>query len=182
MNCHRNGPGWKEEFLKRRRQAEIHLEFAAKLCMLQHTAGRLVVFEHPLGATSWSTKAMTKLKEETRAYTSVGQQCQFGLTTEVDGEKAPVKKPTQFLTSSWFIASALNRQCKQQHKHFSLMEGRAARAAVYPEPLARAFCQGLLDQKEYDRTGMVPTRVLSIRELSAVVRSASSQHYPGKAP
>ena len=78
---------------------------------------------------------MTDLKHETKSYTVIGHQCQYGLTTEVDGEKRLVKKPTKFLTSSWFVARALNKMCQGGHLHFTRMEGRAAEAAKSPDKL-----------------------------------------------
>ena len=51
------------------------------------------------------------------------------------------------------------------------MEGKAAAAARYPEPLAGAMCQGLVDQKYYDIAGMVPTKLISKAELRSCIQS-----------
>ena len=36
----------------------LHMKFALTLCLQQYLAGRLFMFEHPAGASSWSTKMM----------------------------------------------------------------------------------------------------------------------------
>ena len=51
---------------------------------------------------------------------------------------------TKFMTNSPCIAEELSRRCKGQHVHQQLMDGRAKEAAIYPEPLCRAICVGLI--------------------------------------
>jgi hypothetical protein len=41
--------------------ARIHLEFAAELCMAQHLAGGLFVFEQPASASSWKEPCLQRL-------------------------------------------------------------------------------------------------------------------------
>ena len=36
----------------------IHVKFALDLCLKKYMAGRLFLFEHPAGASSWSTNVM----------------------------------------------------------------------------------------------------------------------------
>ena len=37
-------------------KAMEHLKFAIQMCMMQHEAGRLFIFEHPCTATAWHTQ------------------------------------------------------------------------------------------------------------------------------
>ena len=172
INVSKHGPQWEEDFLRRRKDAEAHLEFAAKMCLLQHRRGKHFVFEHPASATSWSMKSLVELKQKTRACTVLSHQCQFGVTTVVDGERGLVKKPTKFLTSSWCIAKSLYKLCSGGHRHHSIMEGRAAKAAEYPEKLSRAMCQGLIDQLACDKNGIVPSGMMTTAEVLSFTRSA----------
>ena len=41
--------------------AMLHMKFALTLCLQQYLAGRLFMFEHPAGASSWSTKMMADM-------------------------------------------------------------------------------------------------------------------------
>ena len=81
-------------------------------------------------------------------------QCEFGLSTTANVEERLAKKPTSFATHSWCIAKELNRKCSVEHLHFSLMEGRAAKAQEYPTELCKAVCRGLREQIACDKTGM----------------------------
>ena len=56
----------------------------------------------------------------------------------------PARKRTKFMTNSPCIAEELSRRCNGEHVHQQLMDGRAKEAAIYPEPLCRAICVGLI--------------------------------------
>ena len=53
------------------------------------------------------------------------------------------KKPTTFMTNSPHLAAELNVKCDATHSHAHLVDGRAARAAKYPEELCDAICRGI---------------------------------------
>ena len=99
-------------------------------------------------------------------------QCEFGLTTTSMGTTRPARTPTGFLTNSWCIAEALNKQCDGSHSHFSLMEGRAAKAQEYPPLLCKAICEGLKCQKEHDKNKYSALVSLSDKELEVVILKA----------
>jgi len=48
------------------------------------------------------------------------------------------------MTNSQCIAEELSRRCKGEHVHQQLVDGRAKEAAIYPEPLCKAICIGLV--------------------------------------
>ena len=87
----------------------------------------------------------------------VADRCMYGLKTRgsADGEELPAKKPTRFVSNSWFFAQELSTRCDKSHVHQQLMGGRAAVAAEYPDELCNAFCRGIANQLKYDRTGRV---------------------------
>ena len=61
---------------------------------------------------------------------------------------APARKRTKFMTNSPCIAEELSKRCKGHHVHQELINGRAKAAAVYPEPLCKAICIGLMRELE----------------------------------
>ena len=81
-----------------------------------------------------------------------------------------VKKLTGFMTSSRCIAEQLNRKCDGGHSHVPLVAGRAAAAQVYPDMLCEAICRGVVDQKKFDKLGMVTTGKLSSIGLKKFMR------------
>ena len=88
--------------------------------------------------------------------------------------KGPVKKPTGFMTLSWCLYDELNRQCRPdlEHVHVPLMEGRAAAAQVYPDPLCRAICKGIAKQKSVDQDiGHVTSKLLGLDHLNSINQS-----------
>ena len=97
-------------------------------------------------------------------------QCEFGLSTTVNGEERLAKKPTSFATNSWCIAKELNRKCSGEHLHFSLMESRAAKAQEYPPEFCKAVCQGFQEQIAFDKTGMCSAVNLTTVELEAALQ------------
>eukprot|EP00973_Karenia_brevis_P048993 6794343-Karenia_brevis.AAC.1 len=128
---------------KRWDKAVSHLLFAIELYKLQMESGRLFVHEHPLGASSWNIPDMTSLMNDPRVMKVHGDQCMFGLVTEVAGAVIPAKKPTGFLTNCPDIAAELDVRCDGSHPHGHLISGRAGKASKYPDGLCKAICRGL---------------------------------------
>ena len=52
------------------------------------------------------------------------------------------------MTTSPCIAEELSKRCKGEHVRQQLIDGRAKDAAIYPEPLCRAICIGLIRELE----------------------------------
>ena len=72
--------------------------------------------------------------------------CMFGMTSRDMWGEGLAKKPTKFLTNSPHIAKWLSLKCSQDHRHVSLVGGRAKACEVYPRQLCEAMLQGLKDQ------------------------------------
>ena len=74
-------------------------------------------------------------------------QCAYGLATpsQADGMAAPAMKPTNFLTSSPFMAKRLQARCDHSHVHQQLTGGRCKDAAHYPLQLIRSIPGGIRD-------------------------------------
>ncbi len=54
------------------------------------------------------------------------------------------------MTNSYHIHMQLNRRCTKDHRHVVLLNGRAKHAAIYPDKLCEAICQGLSKQLKHD--------------------------------
>ena len=78
--------------------------------------------------------------------------CAFGMTASDERGKGYVYKPTKFMTNSWILAHHLDKfKCSGGHRHVHLLSGRAAGAAIYPDKLCHAICEGIKEQIEYDK-------------------------------
>ena len=127
-----------------------HLKFAMEICLIQYAAGRMFLFEHPVGATSWGTNMVQKVMNLEGIYLAKFDFCQLGMTTTGDdGEVAAAKKRTGVLTNSKNIAEALRQaQCNGAHRHVHLTNGKAGPCQVYPDKFVKLVCAGI--QKEAD--------------------------------
>ena len=67
------------EIRKKLHDAMLHMKFALTLCLQQYLAGRLFVFEHPAGASSWSTKMMTDMLSREGVFLAKFDFCQLGM-------------------------------------------------------------------------------------------------------
>ena len=128
-----------------------HLTFALDLCEIQRRNGLYFLFEHPAGASSWSTAPMQRMLKRGGVKTYEGDLCCYDLTQVVKGEKLHIKKPTRFMTNSTFVGEALSEKCQGQHRHVELTGGgRTRRAEIYPDRLCRAILEGLVRQMQAD--------------------------------
>ena len=76
----------------------------------------------------------------------------FGLKTiDPTGASAPARKRTRFMSNSKEILKELGKMCPGDHLRQPLVNGRAEKAAVYPEGLCRAICRGLIRQIEQEK-------------------------------
>ena len=65
--------------------------------------GKLVIFEHPSGASSWKEPCIGVLRQDARVQEVVGHQCVHGLKIDKD---LYLRKSTRFLMPSWATAVA----------------------------------------------------------------------------
>ena len=103
--------------------------------------------------------------------------CQFGMesrTAGVGSPLGPVLKPTGFMTNSWCIGRSLLRRCRKEdgHTHVHLTGGRAAGAAIYPDGLCKAICQGLVEQKSFDKATQIRTKPMAVSSLSTLCQAS----------
>ena len=116
-----------------------HFKFSMELCVMQHQAGRMFLFEHPVAATSWGSRMMQSMVRLDGVQTINFDFCSLGMQAP-DGTKnmKPVKKRTKVMTNSGHIAAALAKcQCSRDHDHVRLEGGKASACEVYP----RFFCE-----------------------------------------
>ena len=84
--------------------------------------------------------------------------CQYKLKSADAEGSGLAMKPTKFMTNSMCVAKQLSKRCKTGttvHRHVPLTCGRAEGAAKYTNELCRAICQGLIEQKDLDRSGLM---------------------------
>ena len=172
LNLYKNGAEWRREFEIKKRKAIQHVELCTAIYRLQSASGRYWLHEHLANASSWNLHTVMKLMRLPGVIRVNADQCAFGLVTEVDGVKKAAKKPTGFLTKSWCVARELDRKCPGGHEHFSLIEGRAHDAAIYPKPLCVAVCRSIEQQTEYDKKNMCCSKQLNSVELQRIIRDA----------
>ena len=97
---------------ERWKEALEMLKFAVEVCLIQHRAGRLFVFEHPSTATSWEDPSLKELVQTSGVLISLLDMCRYGMkATDTLGE-GPVRKTTRIATNSPEIADALSDRCE----------------------------------------------------------------------
>ena len=171
LNKHnnRNNKEWMEKFRAAREKAVRHVRFCCSLYAMQMAENRYYLHEHPHTAESWGLDCITKLRADRRSLWVKAHMCRFGMKSQDKEQEGLVLKPTGFLTNSWCLAEELNKQCNKDHTHITLLNGKAAAAAVYPQGLCEAICLGLKKQKGYDATNQLCSMALSSSQLSSVV-------------
>ena len=131
---------------QRRIKAEVLLRFACEVYEAQMARGRHFLHEHLVGADSWQTQWVQRLRQDARVSEVIAHQCMLGQTTMgPDGSRLPVLKPTRFLSSAPALLDELNRNCSRDHLHHPLL-GRS-RAAEYPAELCMAILKGIDAQR-----------------------------------
>ena len=157
LNIHVHGPAWEAKFLEEKKKAVEHVKFCIKLFKWQMSNGAYFLFEHPAYGDTWKLPEMQELMAMPGVGDAVADQCMYGLTTRgAPGEsELPAKKPTRFVSNSWYMLQELSVRCDKSHQHQHLVGGRASRAAEYPDQLCEAMCRGLVNQLKYDRSGRI---------------------------
>ncbi len=135
-----------EDVRRRLREARRHLEFCVVLYYGQVTRGKHFLVEHPQGASSWKEGCIERLANQDGVNTTVGHLCQYGMAIiDESGASVPIMKPTRWLSSSIQMLRRLGSTCQNEHKHGSLLNGKAARAAIYPQKLCVEILKGIRD-------------------------------------
>ncbi len=130
-----------------------HVKFAVELCMRQHAAGRLFLFEHPAGASTWETRLMRELHAREGVFKVNFDFCMAGMKVgdvAGDGKKLyPVKKRTGIMTNSHAIYTIFREvQCRGDHVHAEIINGKTGQCQEYPEKFCRMVCEGVKQELE----------------------------------
>ena len=136
-----------DEQLRRMSNAMIHIKFAVELCLKQYAGGRLFLFEHPAGASSWDSEALKMLVELEGAFKVNFDFCALDMMVgdKPGGEKKyPVKKRTSIVTNSHAIATVIREaQCPGDHVHAHAINGKASECQEYTPKFCRLICEGI---------------------------------------
>ena len=115
--------------------AMVHVKFALDLCLRQYMAGRLFLFEHPAGASCWSTKMMFDMLSRERMFLANVDFFQFEMeVSKGRRKKGSAKTRTAVMTNSKHLAETLRlAQREKPHSHVQLVNGKAKQCEVYPK-------------------------------------------------
>ena len=119
-----------------------HVKVALDQCMKQCSKGRLVMFENPATAGSWSTFMMQEVFNLEGVFATKLDFCLLGMTmTNANGSPVAARTRTTVMTNSSSIAEMLRRaQCADQHRHEPLVGGKAKGCEVYLDQFVRLIC------------------------------------------
>ena len=140
----------KVEVKRKLSEAMIHVRFCMELCQEQHANGRLFVFEHPTTAASWCLQAVQQIRQMEGVHVVKFDFCMLGmLTSDRAGNPGAAKKRTTVMTNSPAVAMLLREaQCRSEHQHIPLLEGRAGPCQEYPDQFCELICEGIKREKE----------------------------------
>ena len=96
------------------------------------------LYEHPDKASSWSLDKVQEIMQEKGVIRTTGDMCQFEMKQEDSEGVAHARKRTGFMTNCIGIADRFLKKCQDNHRHITLVGGRAKAAEVYPLTCARA--------------------------------------------
>ena len=68
-----------EDIRAKLQDAMMHIRFALSLCLMQLAEGRMFMFEHPAGASSWGTKMMQEMLSKEGVYLTKFDFCQLDM-------------------------------------------------------------------------------------------------------
>jgi hypothetical protein len=135
-----------EDVRRRLRESCRHLQFCVVLYNKQLARGKHFLHEHPQGASSWREGYIERLANQDGVKTTVGHLCQYGMVIIDDsGTSRPIMKPTRWLSSSVPMLRRLSAKCQNEHTHGSLLNGKAAGAAIYLQMLCVEILKGIRD-------------------------------------
>ncbi|CAK0864783.1 unnamed protein product, partial [Prorocentrum cordatum] len=144
-------------------EALLLLGFAMEIAMIQVEGGRKFAFEHPSGASSWSTQAVQHiLGLEGVGHTNI-DMCYFGLSVDKSGDLS--RKPTRLMSNCpRFLDRFLSAKCSGDHVRAQLIGGgMTSKARVYPPKFARALAEAIRSSVENTHPGPAPEEVRVVR-------------------
>ena len=123
-----------------------HVKFCLELCLQQHLAGRLFLFEHPAGASSWESDMFEQLGSLQGVFRTTFDFCTLGMQVKDKRGKAvaPAKKKTRVMTNSHAVHTLLREaRCRGDHWHMALVDGKAGPCQEYPKKFCRVIVEGI---------------------------------------
>ncbi len=119
-------------------EGKVHLAFCCQLYLDQIARGKFFLHEHPAGATSWTEDCILTVARAPGVRRFIGHMCPHGMTASDEEGRAPVMKPTGWLTNSMYIGEAVSQKCpnldkewwEEKHRHVHLLSGRAKACEV----------------------------------------------------
>ena len=132
------------EYGKRFKDARAHMEFNGELYLEQIRAGRLLLHEHPEGASSWDEECIKQVFKSLGMNIVVTDQCQFGQQSR---EGNPIRKPTKWMSNCGGILEALAKRCagaggcvrKPEPPIRHVLDGQQERLRYTFSPCAKRF-------------------------------------------
>ena len=135
--------------------------------------------------------------------TTMCDMCAYGMVAEDKDGVAPAKKRTRLMSNAPEVLKRTGRQCsnkesgaaldfpltrrwpklqrpKEEHRHVSLLSGKARQCQVYPREFCRAVCEGVAAQKKLSRMGLRVEALMTLEEMLAVVPEDMDSGDPGK--
>ena len=141
-----NYPGMDKDVVKQKLKDGLeHVHFCLELCLEQYRQGRAFMFEHPAGASTWSTEMMDKMKALPGVEKVTFDFCMLGMVSpDKQGENMPVRKKTSIITNSSSLQLLLKEaRCRRLHAHKPLLDGAAKACEIYPEKFCRLVCEAV---------------------------------------
>ena len=132
-----------EDVRKRLREARRRLEFCVVLYNDQLARGKHFLHERTLGLPFEKVCCIEVLAGKPGVSTTVSHMCRYDMQVyDKLGVKKLIKKQTRWFSSSDPMLRRLSSMCRRDHEHGSLLNGKAAQAAVYPDRLCVDILKG----------------------------------------
>ncbi len=138
-----------DDVMRKMAEALMHIKFAVELCISQHLAGRLFMFEHPVAASSWAAEALQVLGGLEGVMQANFDFCTLGVKIgdkpRAEVRDNPAKKRTKVMTNSHALYTLLREaQCGGRHTHHAdLRDGKTSECQEYPEVFCRVVCEAI---------------------------------------
>ena len=160
------------------RTAKAHVKFCMELYRIQMCGQRFFMHEHPATATSWSMSEVIEVAMMESVEIITIDMCAFGMKYIDSQGESLVKKPTKIMCNSEEILKRLEKRCDRTHQHMQMIGGKAKGAQIYPAAFCEAICEGVAAQKLLGELGLGAIPIMSMEEMSAVVKDDDRHEDP----
>lgn len=147
-----------------------------KFCKLQHTENRFFVFEHPVRVKSWAALLIEVMARLDGAVRVKFDFCELGMKSTDEKSIAPAKERTSILNNSPRVANRLLKaQCRKDHRHVTLFNGRPKACEIYPKEFCEEICRGIHDEILH-KVSRAPKCPVLAALIHAVVKGEANPH------